>query len=230
MLSHLDEQNMKNALQNLNSIALCIICLMVTVSLSGCANLLSQFDKAEAQPSPPNLGNAELYTFQLAQELFNNLASNGQYRYAVAGFVPITTMQTDLKQQGPLMLLGHQLEQGLMTEAVRRGYVTQDFKAANAIIMSEQYDRVLSRDLDHLSASQNIDYYITGTITPQQNGAMVNARIIDVRSKDVVAAATSFFPADLFWQQEQVTIRNGHLYRTDKNPSINRGSSAMLQE
>lgn len=221
---------MKNAVHNVMSIVLCICCLVIIASLSGCASLLPQNNSVKSTPALQSLGNAEVYTFRLAQELFANLSADRQYRYAVAGFVPVVSMQPDLTQQGPLMLLGHQLEQGMMTEAVRRGFVAQDYKAANAIIMNDQYDRALSRDLDHLSQLQNIDYYITGTITAQQNGAMVNARVIDVRNKDVVAAATSFFPADLFWQQEQVTLRNGLLYRTEIKPSTNRGPAAMLQE
>jgi TolB-like protein len=231
---------MKNTLHSIMSIALCIVCLLVIFSLSGCANLLSLNQPKEVQVKQQNLGNAELYTFRLAQELFANLSADRQYRYAVAGFVPVTTMQMNLDEQGPLMLLGHQLEQGMMTEAVRRGFVAQDYKASNAIIMSDLYERALSRDLQHLSALQNIDYYITGTITAQQHGAIVNARVINVRNKDVVAAATSFFPADLFWQQEQVTLRNGQLYRsnpqssnsirTNNQPTNSNGPAAMLQE
>ncbi|MFT6269675.1 MAG: hypothetical protein ACJAVV_002502 [Alphaproteobacteria bacterium] len=213
---------MKNLVNSVGSILLCILCLLIILTLSGCANLLSQAP-AQKPNATTALGNSELFTFRLAQELFSNMQADRQYRYAVAGFVPVTTMQIDLNEQGPLMLLGHQLEQGLITEAFRRGYVAQDYKASSAIIMTGSYDRVLSRDLDHLSQLQNVDYYITGTITPQQSGAMVNARVINVRSKDVVAAATSFFPADLFWEKEQVTLRNGQLYRTEKpsNVSIN---------
>lgn len=208
---------MKNTLNTCASLLLCIICILVLISLSGCANILSQ-NAPNKDVQITNLGNSELYTFRLAEELFANLQADRQYRYAVAGFVPVTNMQSDLSEQGPLMLLGHQLEQGLITEAVRRGYVAQDFKATNAIIMTEDSDRALSRDLNHLSSLQNIDYYLTGTITPQQNGAMVNARVINVRNKDVVAAATSFFPADLFWQKEQVSLRNGQLYRSEITP------------
>jgi TolB-like protein len=207
---------MKNSMHSLLSFAFCIVCILLIISLSGCTNLLTQ---EQSHPNPSikssqNLGNVELYTNRLAMELFSSINADRQYRYAVAGFVPVTTMQNNLSEQGPLMLLGHQLEQGLMTEAVRRGFIAQDFKATNAIIMSAQDDRALSRDLEHLSQLQNIDYYITGTITPQQQGAMVNARIINVRNKDVIAAATGFFPGDLFWDQEQVTLRNGNLYRT----------------
>lgn len=230
---------MKNSLHSVVSFALCIVCILIISSLTGCANLLSLGNSEASKPVPQNLGNAELHTFKLAQELFANLSVDRQYRYAVAGFVPVSSMQIDLSQQGPLMLLGHQLEQGMMTEAVRRGFVAQDYKATNAIIMTNEYDRALSRDLAHISQLQNIDYYITGTITSQQQGAMVNARIINVRTKDVVAAATRFFPVDLFWHQEQVGLRNGMLYRSDPqannraliNPiNSNNGPSANLQE
>lgn len=211
---------MKNILNSIGTLMLCIICVVIIATLSGCANLLSQQAPANPAMKSSPLGNAELYTFRLAQELFSNMQTDRQYRYAVAGFVPVTTMQTNLDEQGPLMLLGHQLEQGLITEAVRRGYVAQDYKTSNSIIMTSTYDRALSRDLEHLSELQNVDYFITGTITPQQNGAMVNARVINVRNKDVVAAATSFFPSDLFWEQEQVTLRNGQLYRTEKPRNV----------
>ncbi|MGB3727082.1 MAG: FlgO family outer membrane protein [Glaciecola sp.] len=205
---------MKNSFNGISTLLMCILCVVLLVAVSGCANMLSS--NAPAPKSATSaLGNAEIYTHQLAQELFVNLSADRQYRYAVAGFVPVDTMKHDLDQQGPLMLLGHQLEQGLITEAVRRGFVAQDFKATNSIIMSDTADRALSRDLSHLSQLQNIDYYITGTITPQENGAMVNARVISVRNKDVVAAATGFFPADLFWQKERVSLRNGHLYRSE---------------
>lgn len=205
---------MKNIFHSVLSILLSVLCVLLLLTLTACSSLF-----APASPKAVNqsaLGNAELYTFRLAQELFSNMQADRQYRYAVAGFVPVTSMQNNLNEQGPLMLLGHQLEQGLITEAVRRGYVAQDFKATNSIIMGDNFDRALSRDLAHLSQLQNIDYYITGTITPQQDGAMVNARVINVRNKDVVAAATSFFPGDLFWQKERVTTRNGHLYRTEQ--------------
>jgi TolB-like protein len=214
---------MKNTLNTIGYVLLCTVCIVIIFTLSGCANLLSQTSDTAQKRAPNPLGNSELFTFRLAQELFSSMQADRQYRYAVAGFVPVTTMEVNLNEQGPLMLLGHQLEQGLITETVRRGYVAQDYKASNAIIMTNSYDRVLSRDLAHLSELQNVDYYVTGTITPQQNGAMVNARIINVRNKDVVAAATSFFPADLFWGIEQITLRNGQLYRSDKpsNASAN---------
>lgn len=162
-----------------------------------------------------SLGNAEYHTNQLANELFADMRPDRNYRFAVAGFVPVDTFKPNHDHQDPLMLLGQQLEQGLMTEAVKRGFVAQDFKAANNITITEKSDRILSRDVTQLNAVQRVDFFITGTITHQQQGAVVNARIINARSKDVVAAATKFFPGDIFWETEQVTTRGGRLYRIE---------------
>jgi hypothetical protein len=208
---------MKNNLHTVATWALSLICVLILLSLSGCAAILPEEKKAASTQSLPKaLGNSELYTYQLAQELFANVAADRQYRYAVVGFVPAKSMRQDMSQQGPLMLLGHQLEQGLTTEAVRRGFIAQDYKATNTIIMADDSERALSRNVEHLRSVQAIDYYITGTIVEQETGAMVNARIINVRNKDVIAAATKFFPSELFWQKEQVVLRDGMLYRTTK--------------
>ena len=124
-------------------------------------------------------------------------------------------MEFNQHEQRPLMLLGHQLEQGLITEATKRGFTTQEFKLTNDIKISDQADRVLSRDIDSLSGLERVDFYITGTLVYQEAGAVVNARVINARTKDIVAAATRFFPDDLFWQTEQVTSRGGKLYRKE---------------
>lgn len=171
-------------------------------------------DLVGASSASTALGNIELHTFQLANELFANISTNSQSRYAVVGFVPVDTMVYSEKMQHPLMLLGHQLEQGMITEASRRGMTTREFKLSSDIMINERSDRILSRDIDKLSGLGNIDFYITGTLVYQQEGAIVNARVVNARNKDVVAAATRFFPAELFWQREQITNRNGMIYRT----------------
>lgn len=191
-----------------------IFSLFLLLSLSGCS-LMNPTISEEKQQKPKALGNAEYHTNQLANELFASLRPDRNYRFAVAGFVPVDSFKPNHDHQDPLMLLGQQLEQGLMTEAVKRGFVAQDYKAANSITITENSDRVLSRDVDQLNSVQRVDFFITGTITHQQQGAIVNARIINARSKDVVAAATKFFPGDLFWDTEQVTTRGGRLYRIE---------------
>lgn len=192
------------------------VLIIAILGLNACANMTQKtaiVGQLDSNP-PIALGNIEYHTAILAEELFINLIADKQYRYAVAAFVPVKSLQYDSNDQGPLMLLGHQLEQGLMTEASRRGFITQDYKVTNDIIIRQDSEAVFSRDVNRLSDTQSIDFFISGTITEQQEGAIVNARVIHVKSKDVVAAATKFIPADVFWQREKVSKRNGLIYRT----------------
>ncbi|GGW95079.1 FlgO family outer membrane protein [Alteromonas halophila] len=193
------------------------VLFLIVAGLFGCqSDTVSDQQRAQAElVSQSPLGNVEYHTYVLANELFDGLRPNGQSRYAVTGFVPADTMAYNGNNQHPLMMLGHQLEQGLITEATKRGFTTQEFKLTNDIIIGDDNDRVLSRDIAQLSSVERVDFYVTGTLVYQQSGAMVNARIINVRSKEVVAAATRFFPGELFWENEQVTHRNGQLYRTE---------------
>lgn len=189
-------------------------CLIVLLSACSAVDNVQEQDSILSNQPEQSLGNVEFHTALLAQELFADVRVNKQYRYAVAGFVPVQALKFNGDFQHPLMLLGHQLEQGLMTEASRLGFITQDYKTTNDIIIRQDSETVFSRDVEKLTATQRIDFFISGTITEQQEGAVVNARIIHAQSKDVVAAATKFFPADLFWQREKVTSRNGMIYRT----------------
>ncbi len=185
------------------------------ILLGGCASDNSTVVLQEENMALPALGNMEYHTYVLANELFATLRPSRQAKYAVVGFVPADTMEFNPNNQDPLMMLSHQLEEGLITEATKRGYTTQEFKLTDDIIMGERADRVLTRDIDVLPGIERVDFYITGTVIRQQAGAMVNARVINARTKDVVAAATRFFPEGLFWDEEKVTTRNGRLYRNE---------------
>ncbi len=195
----------------------CFSLTLVGGLLTGCATPVDEKSElAQTNSASINaLGNVEYYTYLLANELFADAGPSRQARYAVVGFVPVDTMKYASDQQHPLMLLGHQLEQGMITEATKRGFSTQEFKLSDDIIIGEESDRILTRDIERLSNVERVDYYITGTLVYQESGAVVNARIINARNKDIVAAATRFFPVDLFWQEERVTSRNGKLYRTE---------------
>lgn len=194
-----------------------VIITLLCVFNWSCSNLPQEIKQTRIineSNSVPALGNIEYHTSLLADELFANVNLDRDFRYAVVTFVPVDNLKYDQQQQNPLMLLGHQLSEGMITEATRRGFITQDYKATNDIVVTKQADYVFSRDVTQLQPMKDIDFYIAGTITEQQEGAIVNARIIHVQTKDIVASATKFFPADVFWQREKVTSRNGMIYRT----------------
>ena len=127
--------------------------VMAVIGVSGCSS--SQTTSQRTQPEmqvTSALGNVEYHTYLLANELFADVTPSRQYRYAVVGFVPVDTMKYDPNHQQPLMMLGHQLEQGMITEASKRGFSTKEFKISNDIIVSEQSDQILTRDIDRLHA------------------------------------------------------------------------------
>lgn len=178
--------------------------------------------KKDVQKFSKSLGNIEYHTSEFADELFGTFRfrnmNRSQYRFAVATFVPVDTLKHNSNKQHHLQILGLQLEQGMMTEVARRGYIAQDYKATNNIIVEGESDRVFSREVEALSRRhEHVDFYLSGTIAETEKGAVVNARIIDVESKDVVAAATRYFPSKLFWSGGKVTTRDGMIYRSSSD-------------
>lgn len=193
-----------------SAIAGALLITSLAVVMGGCASPPRQ---ALAVPMPATeLGNVEVYTFELANELFAGVQPVRQATYAVSGFVAVDSLNATA-QQHPLMLLGQQLQQGMITEASKRGFRTFELALAKNILMGERYDKILTRDVDQLNDVVNVDYVITGTMLFQEAGAIVNARLVNVRNNQVISAATRYFPGTLFWQQEQVTTRDGRLYR-----------------
>lgn len=169
----------------------------------------------------PALGNVEFYTHKLASELFTQTRPASQSSYAVVGFTPLPKQTYDDDMHHPLQLLGHQLKEGLITEATKRGYTTQEFLLAGDINVTESADSVLTRNVDRLTNVHRVDFLITGTVMHQERGAIVNARIVQSRTQEVIAAATTFVPAELFWQRERATVRNGRLMRKQSELSVN---------
>ena len=66
-------------------------------------------------------------------------------------------------------------------ELNRRGEVVVDFKTTGNIQVTPQGDFVMSRNYKDLSSRLPISRILTGTFSRNQQGILVNARIIDLR-------------------------------------------------
>ena len=89
---------------------------LILALLSGCSSSdepKSQFAQTDASDVSA-LGNVEYHTYMLANELFADVGPARQSRSAVVGFVPADTMQYSADHHHPLMLLGQQLDQGMI--------------------------------------------------------------------------------------------------------------------
>lgn len=125
----------------------------------------------------------------LADQLTNNrnLKNVTDSRVAVASFVNLNKIdETDT--------LGMTLAENLMHEMHIRGFGVVDFKTMQELRVRPQGDFVFSRDLGDIKPQHNIHYFLSGTITRNSDGAVINARLIQADSSLVVSTAQSYIP------------------------------------
>ncbi|WP_216820084.1 FlgO family outer membrane protein, partial [Zoogloea sp. LCSB751] len=84
-----------------------------------------------------------------------------------------------------------QIEESFIYELNRRGEVVVDFKTTGSIQVTPSGDFVMSRNYKDLSARLPISRILTGTFSRNSQGILVNARIIDLRTKMVETTAQS---------------------------------------
>ena len=86
--------------------------------------------------------------------------------------------------------------------------------------MTRKGDFALSRDWKELPGRQVIDYVVTGTMTPQDDGIIVNARMVGMQSHVVVATSQAFIPSWVFGGRiemlQQVKMKDGMIIRDAK--------------
>lgn len=200
-----------------------MICLWVAI-LSGCSTAPNDEATMAAVANiqtvrkavPDALPNSvHYYTQRIANQLFRSrLALKPNAGIAVGTFTQIDSLLLNDTPNHPLRLLGLQLEEGLMTASIAQGLKVIEFKTrANLTIKSDQ-DLMLSRDVSKLRGSANIKYFLTGTLTEQENGVVVNARIINIENNQVLAAATDYVPIDTLWSSSKVKLQQNSIYRT----------------
>ena len=135
---------------------------------------------------------------------------NAKTPVAVASFV-------DLKNLETTNWLGNQLAESFVHELQRHGLVVIDYKTTGHIRVTKKGDYVFSRDWQELPERQIIDYVVSGTMLEQENGVLVNARMIGIQSKVVVATAQSFIPTwvlgDEMSHSEKVKMKDGMIIR-----------------
>ena len=152
------------------------------------------------------------------QMLENSSFVNKTTPVAVASFV-------DLQSLEKTNWLGQQLSESFVHEMQRHGLVVVDFKTTGHIRVTENGDYVFSRDWKELPERQIIDYVISGTMTPQNDGVIVNARMIGIQSRVVVATAQSFIPSWVIGEEfnvnsdNQVKVLDGMVIRSAETNS-----------
>jgi len=191
--------------------------VFLIIMLSGCSSF-SQVDQ-ETKVQKVNYPTIESNSIhhhveQLARQMFNTSnAIDLNKSIAVGTFLPsVGLSKASSVDMSPI---SHQLQESFTTLAVQAGLTLVEFKATQVIKLQGNNDVMLSRDLSELSEKINAEYYLTGTYMQQENSFVVNARIIDIKTKNVIAAATDYIPINTMWSDSKIMIQNQKIYRKE---------------
>jgi TolB-like protein len=166
----------------------------------------------------------DFYTRQLADSLFAQVSATSTLakpaaEIAVASFVPVNSLSLSQVDESE-KLLANQLSESMLTYARQKGFNVYDYRLRQQILLAEDHEQALSRQLADIQMAGTADTMLTGTYTAMEDGIMLNARLISVRTKQVLAAASGYVPANVFWSQQQVTKRGDKLYRQQTTGEI----------
>lgn len=170
------------------------------LAASGAGDALFRFPKStmnnktdeEVFQGPALTKNINFYMRGLMQDLVSNLEYvNGRTPVAVTSFV---NLDSDFESSS---LLGNQIAESLMHEIHKVGIPVLDYKVTDYLRVTEQGDFIMSRNFNELTNDIPIRYVFTGNLVKHQGGYLVNARVVGIKSKAVVASAQSFIPASV---------------------------------
>jgi len=136
--------------------------------------------------------NINHYVKGITQNLIGNLQYvNSSTPIAITSFV---FLDSDYENTN---LLGNLISESLMHEVHKFGIPVLDFKTTDFIRVTPQGDFILTRDFLELKPGLPIRYILLGTLVKHKYGYLVNARIVGLKSKAVVASAQSFIPENI---------------------------------
>ncbi|MGV2874063.1 FlgO family outer membrane protein [Colwellia sp. E150_009] len=146
------------------------------------------------------------------QMLKSSAFVNKKTPVAVASFVNLSDLEST-------NWLGNQIAENFVHELQHHGLVVIDFKATGHIRVTKEGDYVFSRDWKELPERQIIDYIVAGTMMEQEDGIIINARMIGIQSHVVVATAQSFIPSWVLGEEksnsDNVKLKDGMIIRSN---------------
>jgi TolB-like protein len=150
------------------------------------------------------------------ENLARQLLSTSQFidtNNTVAVGTILPTMHSSGESLPTHSALGLQIQESLMTFVTQAGLKVIEYKTMQNIKISEQADKMLSRQVDELNPTISADYFLTGTYTLQETNTMVNIRLIQIPENIVLAAATDYVPNDVMWSASKVSMKHNKIYR-----------------
>lgn len=129
------------------------------------------------------------YTEQMATDLqhdLNDIVIDGPI--VVASFV---YLDSSLQTSGQL---GNQLAEYFINDLQQIGLPVSDHKLTGTLNVNSKGDFVFSRDANQIWDPIDIGYVFAGTMHKNSRGVMVNARLMNFKTKGVLASASKLIP------------------------------------
>ncbi|EAS44519.1 hypothetical protein C9J48_03970 [Photobacterium profundum] len=202
------------------------IVILLSVLTTSCAQTPIYNGKELYTGSPLLLSETPRHTLDYFIEgLTEQLIVSNQYLTAKTPLA--ITSFVDLQEMNETNWLGNTVSESFMYQMQQRGFTVVDYKSTGAIKVTPNGDFSLSRNWKELAGQQPVDYVLTGTMLRQGAGLLVNARIIGMRSRVVIASAQGFLPADRIGRDldslNKMRIQNGVIIRSEAT-SIDRNT------
>ncbi|SON49350.1 FlgO family outer membrane protein [Vibrio tapetis] len=167
----------------------------------------------------------DFFVESLAEELIlSNTSVSARTPIAVTSFVDLQNMDTT-------NWLGNSVSEGFIHQFQRRGFKVVDFKTTGSIRVTNEGDFAFSRDWKELAEEQDVKYVLTGTMLRQDGGVLINARVVGMQTRIVVATAQGFLPEDRIGRDletlNSIRTQDGVLIRSD--PTLKYPNSIILR-
>lgn len=111
-------------------------------------------------------------------------------RIAITSFVDTDTYEN-------AGYLGRALAEFLTHEMSSRAFDVTEYKLTGKLSVSKDGDYILSRNWHKIAKDTNVKYLLGGTLTRNDKGVVVVARIINMQTRQSIATATDFIPYSL---------------------------------
>lgn len=187
------------------------------LALSGCQTFDTIVGKEKPMEQP-----VETAITSLSQQLTTHpLFSVANIKIVSTTFVWSDSLNTTTKDQ-KMGYLGNLLQESISTNLSNAGARVMEIKSANAIYLTDNSELILSRDAKKVANDTRADYVLTGIMTPSEYGTVVNAKLINIHNKQVVAAARQVIAAMSADKNngQSSTVKDGLLYRDNSRQGV----------
>jgi TolB-like protein len=129
------------------------------------------------------------YTEQMAADLQRDLKNTMiDGPIVVASFVNLdSTLQTTNN-------LGIQLAESFLNDLQQMGLPVSDHKLTGMLKVNAQGDFVFSRDASQIWDDMEIGYVLSGTMLKNNRGVLISARLMNIKTKGVLASTSKLIP------------------------------------